>query len=175
MLALQSIVSRNADPLTPAVISVTSFRTESDASNIIPEHVELRGTARTPRPGDPGPDRGADARAVVEATAAAYGARADFAYRRGYPVTVNAAAEADFAARVAAEVVGDARVDTGGAAGDGRRGLLLHAERPARRLHPVGNGDTANLHHPAYDFNDEVIPVGCSYWARLVETAMPAS
>ena len=174
VLALQSIVARNADPLTPAVISVTSFRTESDAFNIIPEHVELRGTARSLDPATRDLIE-SGMRRVVEATAAAYGARADFAYSRNYPVTVNTAAETAFATGVAIEVAGEARVDPAVAPVMGAEdfSFMLNARPGAFIL--MGNGDTANLHHPAYDFNDEAIPVGCSYWARLVETAMPAS
>jgi hippurate hydrolase len=174
VLALQQIVARNVDPLTPAVVSVTSFRSDSEAYNVIPERVELRGTARSLDPGvqDLIEER---MRAVVTATAAAHGAEAQLRYERGYPVTVNAAAQTDFAARVAAEVVGAARVDaeTPPVMGAEDFSYMLNA-RPGAFIF-VGNGDTAKLHHPKYDFNDELIPVGCSYWARLVETAMPAS
>ena len=112
---------------------------------------------------------------MIEATAAAYGARADFAYSRNYPVTVNTAAETAFATGVAIEVAGEARVDPAVAPVMGAEdfSFMLNARPGAFIL--MGNGDTANLHHPAYDFNDDAIPVGCSYWARLVETAMPAS
>ena len=173
VLGLQSIVARNADPLTPAVISVTSFRSESDAFNVIPEHVELRGTTRSL---DPALQELIETRmrALVEATAAAYGAEAAMSYKRSYPVTVNAPAQTDFAARVAAGIVGEARVetDTPPVMGAEDFSFMLNA-RPGAFIF-VGNGDTAGLHHPKYDFNDELIPVGCSYWARLVESAMPA-
>ncbi len=172
VLALQSVVARNADPLHPAVVSITSFRTGSDAFNVIPAEVELRGTTRA-----------LDAatrdlietrvRAIVPATAAAYGATAELVYERSYPVTANDAREADFAARVAAGVVGAPRVDADAAPVMGAEdfSFMLNA-RPGAFVF-VGNGDTAALHHPEYDFNDELIPVGCSYWVRLVETAMP--
>ena len=172
VLALQSIVARNADPLQPAVVSITSFRTESDAFNVIPERVELRGTARAL---DPATRDLIEARmkAIVPATAAAYGATAELVYERNYPVTVNSGREADFAARVAAEVVGAPRVDADAAPVMGAEDFsFMLAARPGAFVF-VGNGDTANLHHPKYDFNDELIPIGCSYWARLVETAMP--
>ncbi len=173
VVALQSVVSRNADPLMPAVLTVTSFRSESEAFNIIPETVELRGTARSL---DPATQDLIEARirAVVEATAAAYGAKAEIAYRRGYPVTVNSAAEADFAARVATEVVGAERVnaEVRPVMGAEDFSFMLNARPGAFIL--IGNGDSANLHHPAYDFNDEAIPAGVSYWVRLVETALPA-
>jgi hippurate hydrolase len=173
VLALQSVVARNADPLKPAVVSVTSFRSETDTFNVIPERVELRGTARALEPAvqDLIETR---MQALVEATARAHGAEARLDYQRNYPVTVNAEAQTDFAARVAAEVVGAARVDADAAPVMGGEdfSFMLNA-RPGAFIF-VGNGDTAKLHHPKYDFADALIPVGCSYWARLVETAMPA-
>jgi hippurate hydrolase len=173
VLALQQVVARNVDPLAPAVVSVTSFRSGSEAYNVIPERVDLRGTARSLEPGvrDLIESR---MQAVVSATAAAYGAAAELSYKRGYPVTVNAAAQTDFAARVAAEVVGAARVnpETPPVMGAEDFSFMLNA-RPGAFIF-VGNGDTAGLHHPNYDFNDELIPVGCSYWAKLVEMAMSA-
>jgi hippurate hydrolase len=174
VLALQSIASRNADPLKSVVVSVTIVETDSQATNVIPERVTLRGTARSldPEMRDLIETR---MRAIVEGTAAAYGAEGRLAYQRNYPVTVNAPAQTDFAARVAADVVGAGRVDAAAPAVMGAEdfSFMLNA-RPGAFIF-VGNGDTAKLHHPLYDFNDELIPVGCSYWARLVETAMPAA
>ena len=173
VLALQSIAARNADPLKSVVVSVTMFETDSSATNVIPERAVLRGTARTL-------DREmrdlveTRMQAIVAGTTAAFGAEGRLAYNRNYPVTINAAAQADFAARVAADVVGAARVDAAAPPVMGAEDFsyLLNA-RPGAFVF-VGNGDTAKLHHPKYDFNDELIPVGCSFWARLVETAMPA-
>ena len=172
VLALQSIVARNADPLHPAVISITSFRTASDAFNVIPGGVELRGTTRALDAATRDLIE-ARMRAIVPATAAAYGATAELTYERNYPVTVNAEREAAFAARVAADVVGAPRVDAAAAPIMGAEDFSFMLEARPGAVVFVGNGDTAALHHPAYDFNDEVIPVGCSYWVRLVETAMP--
>ncbi len=173
VLALQSIVARNLDPLKAAVVSVTSFQSSSDAWNVIPERVELRGTTRAldPEVRDLIETR---LRAIVAATARAHGAEAEIDYQRNYPVTANAPAQTDFAARVAAEVVGAARVDADAPPVMGAEdfSFMLNA-RPGAMLF-VGNGDTAKLHHPKYDFNDELIPFGCSWWVRLVETAMPA-
>jgi metal-dependent amidase/aminoacylase/carboxypeptidase family protein len=174
VLALQTIVARNVDPLMGAVVSVTAFRTETDAFNVIPEQVELRGTARAL---DPGVQDLIEARmaAIVPATAQAYGASAKLDYRRSYPVTANDPGRAAFAARVAAVVVGPGRVDADAPPVMGAEdfSFMLNA-RPGAFVF-VGNGDTAKLHHPRYDFNDELIPVGCSYWVKLVETAMPAA
>ena len=173
VLALQSVVARNVDPLKGAVVSVTSFRSESDAFNVIPERVELRGTARSL---EPEVQDLIEARmaALVEATARAYGAEARLDYSRNYPVTANDPERAAFAARVAADVVGEGRVDAAAppVMGGEDFSFMLNA-RPGAFVF-VGNGDTAKLHHPKYDFNDDLIPVGCSYWVRLVEIAMPA-
>jgi amidohydrolase len=172
VLGLQSVVGRNVDPLAAAVVSVTVFRSESEADNVIPDRVELRGTARSL---DPAVQDLIEARmrALVTSIAAGYGAEARLDYRRSYPVTVNTPAETAFAASVAAGIVGEARVDTDTPPVMGAEDFsFLLRERPGAFIF-VGNGDSAGLHHPKYDFNDEVIPIGCSYWARLAETAMP--
>lgn len=168
VVALQSIVSRNADPVGQMVVSVTSFVTESQAFNVIPQKVQLRGTVRTM---DAALRDLAEARigALVEHTAAAYGATAALRYMRAYPVMVNTDAETDFAAEVARKVSGDcshAPLVMGG-----EDFAFMLEERPGAYI-LVGNGDTANVHHPKYDFNDAAIPAGCSYWAELVETRL---
>jgi hippurate hydrolase len=95
-------------------------------------------------------------------------------YRRSYPVLVNHERQTRFAADIAAQVVGQDKVDTAVAPVMGAEdfSFMLNA-RPGAFIF-VGNGDSAGLHHPAYDFNDEAIPIGTSYWVRLVETALPA-
>ena len=109
---------------------------------------------------------------VVEGTAAAYGAKAKLTFRRGYPVLVNHEREADFAASVAREIVGGSHVDEALPPMMGAEDFaFMLNERPGAFIW-VGNGDSAGLHHPAYNFNDDVIPVGTSYWVKLVETAL---
>jgi hippurate hydrolase len=112
---------------------------------------------------------------TVEHVAKAFGARAEVSYVRNYPVTVNTHEQTAFAAAVAREIAGEGAVDVNTAPLMGAEdfSFMLNA-RPGAMIF-VGNGDTAGVHHPAYDFNDAVIPAGCSYWARLVERAMPAS
>ena len=110
---------------------------------------------------------------VVEGTARLYGARAKLTYRRDYPVTRNHERQAAFAASVAGEVVGGANVETNVAPVMGAEDFSFMLEARPGAFIFVGNGDSAGLHHPAYDFNDDVIPIGTSYWVRLVETAMP--
>ncbi len=173
VVALQSIVARAVDPLKQAVVSITSFRTSSEAFNIIPARVQLRGTVRTL---DEGVRDQIETRLceLVQGIAAAYGATAKIAYRRNYPVTVNDADRADFAGRVAMEIAGEDRVDTDRppVMGGEDFSFMLNA-RPGAMIW-IGNGAGAALHHPEYDFNDEIIPAGCSYWVRLVERALPA-
>jgi hippurate hydrolase len=168
---LQSIVSRNVDPLESAVVSICMFQAGS-TDNVIPQTAHLRGTARSLNP----TVRDLLERRlheVVEGTAQLYGATAKLSYRRDYPVTRNHPRQAEFAASVASEVVGRERVDDAVAPVMGAEDFSFMLEARPGAFIFVGNGDSANLHHPKYDFNDEVIPVGTSYWVRLVETAMP--
>ena len=167
---IQSIVARNVDPLDAAVISICVFQAGT-TDNVIPQTALLRGTARslTPAVRDLLEKR---LHEVVEGTAKLYGATAKLTYKRDYPVTRNHERQAAFAASVAAQVVGGERVDENVAPVMGAEdfSFMLQA-RPGAFIF-VGNGDSAGLHHPAYDFNDEVIPVGTSYWVKLVETAL---
>ncbi len=171
VVALQSVASRNVDPTKQVVVSVTSFRTDSEAHNVIPENVQLRGTVRTM---DADVRNLAEARikAIAEGTAAALGATAKVTYSRGYPVMVNAEDETVFAAEAARKVAGacaDAPLVMGG-----EDFAYMLEERPGAYI-MIGNGDTAMVHHPAYDFDDSAIPAGCSWWAEIVESRMPAA
>jgi hippurate hydrolase len=168
---IQSIVARNVDPLHAAVISICVFQAGT-ADNVIPQTALLRGTARslTPEVRDLLEQR---MQAVVTGTARLYGASAKLTYRRDYPVTRNHEREAAFAAAVAGEVVGRERVDDAVAPVMGAEDFSFMLEARPGAFIFVGNGDSANLHHPAYDFNDEAIPFGASYWVKLIETALP--
>jgi len=167
---IQSIVARNVDPLQSAVVSICMFQAGS-TDNVIPQTAFLRGTARSLT---------AEVRdllerrlhEVVEGTARLHGAKATFTYKRDYPVTRNHERQTAFASTVAAEVVGRERVEenTPPVMGAEDFSFMLEA-RPGAFIF-VGNGNSAGLHHPAYDFNDEVIPIGTSYWVRLAETAL---
>lgn len=172
VIALQAIVARNIDPLADAVVSVTSVRTDGEAFNVVPGRATLRGTVRTFDSGvqDAIEER---MRRIVAGTASAFGATATVSYRRNYPVVVNGAREAEFAARIAGEVAGESRVNADAPMSMGAEdfSFMLNA-RPGAFIW-LGNGATAGLHHPEYDFNDEAIPIGCSYWVHLVETALP--
>ncbi len=168
--AIQSIVSRNVDPLEPAVISITQIHAGS-THNIIPQTAQLHGTARSlsPQVRDLLEKR---LHEVVERTAAAYGAKAKLTYERGYPTVINHAAQTDFAAKVAGEVAGQDRVKTDMAPVMGGEDFAFMLEARPGAFIFVGNGDSASLHHQSYNFNDEVIPFGTSYWVKLVETAL---
>jgi hippurate hydrolase len=167
---LQSIVARNVDPLESAVVSITQFHAGT-ADNIIPQTGHLRGTARslTSEVRDLVEKR---VREVVEGTARLYGAKATLAYKRDYPVTRNHERQTEFAASVAAEIVGRDRVDTAVPPVMGAEDFSYMLEARPGAFIFVGNGDSAGLHHPAYNFNDELIPFGTSYWVKLVETAL---
>ncbi|HXD47059.1 MAG TPA: M20 aminoacylase family protein [Pseudolabrys sp.] len=170
IIAMQSVVSRNTDPLKSAVVSVTMFEAGT-ADNVIPQRVQLDGTVRT---------LDEDVRvmveqrlgAIVEHTAAAFGAKAKFTYRRNYPVLVNHEKQTAFAADVASEVAGEKQVNRELVPMMGAEDFsFMLNERPGAFIW-VGNGPSAGLHHPEYNFNDEAIPFGTSYWVRLVETAL---
>jgi hippurate hydrolase len=168
---LQSIVARNVDPLEAAVVSICQF-SAGTADNILPQTARLSGTARslTPEVRDLLERR---VNEVVEGTAKLYGAKVRVVYKRDYPVTRNHAQQAAFAASVARDVAGRERVDDQAPPVMGAEDFSYMLEARPGAFIFVGNGDTAGLHHPAYDFNDEAIPFGTSYWVKLVETALP--
>lgn len=171
VMALQTIASRTVDPVKQVVVSVTSFETESKAFNVIPSKVTMKGTVRT---------LDAEVRALAEerlkriagSTAEAMGAEATINFMRGYPVMENAERETDFASETARSVSG--QCDTAPLIMGGEDFAYMLNERPGAYI-LVGNGDTAPVHSPTYNFNDEVIPAGCSWWAELVEKRLPAA
>jgi len=169
--ALQSIVSRSVDPLESAVISICEFHA-GDARNVIPQTAVLKGTVRTltKKVRELVEKR---IREVVAGVAQITGARIDLTYERGYPVTVNHAAQTDVAIEVAKEIAGEANVhETPPMMGAEDFSYMLEA-RPGAFIF-CGNGDSAGLHHPAYNFNDEAIVFGTSYWIKLVENTLAA-
>ena len=172
--ALQGLVARFTDPLDSAVVSVTTFNAGT-AFNVIPETARLTGTVRTLR--EATRDRlERQIGEVARAIAASFGAEADYEYRRGYPVTVNHEAETRLAAEVAARVVGAENVvpDAPPTMGAEDFSFMLN-ERPGCYiwLGQGGGPSKSMVHNPTYDFNDEVLPVGASWFATLVETLLP--
>jgi metal-dependent amidase/aminoacylase/carboxypeptidase family protein len=113
-------------------------------------------------------------REVCDGVAALTGAKIDLDYSTGYPVLVNHAAQTDVAARVASEVAGDGNVDANASPTMGAEDFAFMLEQKPGAFIFVGNGDSAGLHHPAYNFNDDAILYGTSYWIRLVETQLAA-
>ncbi len=172
VVALQTIASRNVDPLKQVVVSVCVVETDSTAHNVIPQVVTLRGTARTM---DPEVRDFVEARIgqIAEGTALALGARAELAFHRGYPVTRNAPENTEFAVEVARMISGRVDPDTPPLMGGEDFSYMLN-ERPGAYIF-VGNGDTAMVHHPAYDFDDAAIPFGASWYVGMVETRLAAA
>lgn len=171
VVALQSIASRNVDPVKQVVVSVTTMMSDTDSHNVLPQRVKLRGTVRTL---DEDVRDLAEARVcdVVTHTATAYQCRADITYDRGYPVTINHDKETDFAADAAEAVAPGVWRDTPPIMAAEDFAYMLNA-RPGAYL-MIGNGEEgATVHHPLYDFNDEAIPAGCSWFAELVEKRLP--
>ena len=172
LIALQSVASRNTDPLKSLVVSVTSFRTESDSYNVIPQTVQLKGTVRT---------LSKDVRdmaqekitQLIKNTGLAFGANVELDYDRGYPVMINSDLETSHMIKAAKNVAGDKNVDDNASQVMGAEDFsYMLEERPGAYIR-VGNGNTASLHHPNYDFNDESIPFGTSFWVELTETRLP--
>ncbi|MCU0885096.1 MAG: M20 family metallopeptidase [Beijerinckiaceae bacterium] len=170
--ALQTIASRNCDPLDSVVVSVTAVKA-GEAYNVIPQTAELKGTVRTLSK-DMRLLAEKRLREIVTGVAGAMGCTAVIDYELGYPVTFNHAEQTSFVAKVAGSLVGSGNVDLAVPPTMGSEDFsFMLEERPGSYIF-MGNGDSAGLHHPAYDFNDKAIPVGVSYWAKIVETAMPA-
>ncbi len=171
VLALQTIASRNADPLERIVVSVTSFETASKAFNVIPPSVQIKGTVRT---------MSKECRELAEkrikeicsGIATTFGGSVDLTYHRGYPVMANSEEQTEFAAEVARSVSGNCEEAPLIMGGEDFAYML--EERPGAYI-LVGNGDSAMCHHPEYNFNDDAIPAGCSWWAEIVEKRMPAA
>jgi len=170
VMAAQTIASRNADPVEQIVVSITSFETSSHAFNVIPQTVRMKGTIRTMIPemralGE------ARLREIAEGTAAVFNATAEFILHPGYPAMVNAETETGHAAAAAERVMGScgsAPIVMGG-----EDFAYMLEERPGAYI-LVGNGEGASVHHPEYNFNDEAIPAGASWWVEIAESRLGA-
>ncbi len=169
---LQHIASRNLDPLESLVISICMFHA-GHAGNVLPQTAELTGTVRTLKPEvrDLAERRIVE---VVEATGKLFGATATARYSRDYPITRNHPRQAEFACAIAREISGKDKVEGNLTPVMGGEDFSFMLEKRPGAFIFFGNGDSAPVHHPAYDFNDDAIPAGVSFWARLVETGMPA-
>jgi hippurate hydrolase len=169
---LQTLVSRSIDPIRSAVLSVTTVNAGT-AYNVIPRTARLTGTVRT-LDEDVRTKMEEGIKRLAPQLAMAFGASATVKWMRGYPVTVNAAEQTVFAAEVAREIVGEERVnDTVDPTMGGEDFAYMLNARPGSYIF-LGNGDSADLHTDTYDFNDEAIDLGVSYWVRLAERALAA-
>ena len=172
LISLQTIVSRNIDPLHRVVVTVGAFQTDSGASNVIANQVRMAGTVRT---------LDAENRAfaeqrireVAEGTATAMGASVEIKWERGYPVTMNTPENTVYAADVARSITGDV-IDNVDPIMPAEDFSYMLEERPGAYIF-VGNGDSAVCHHPAYNFNDEAIPFGSSWYSGMIEARMPVA
>lgn len=175
--AFQTIISRNKKPIDAGVISVTMIHA-GEATNVIPDSCEIQGTVRTftLEVLDMIEQR---MKEIAQHTSAAYGATCEFEFERNYPPTINSAAEAQFAAKVMADIVGAdnvlAQEPTMGAEDfaymlmvkPGAYCFIANGEGEHREI--GHGGGPCMLHNPSYDFNDDLIPLGATYWVRLVE------
>ncbi len=171
VVALQTVISRNADPIYQGVLSVTSAETSSNAFNVIPQSAQVRGTVRTHsrEMRDLIEDR---IKEIVEGVASTFGGTFKVEYSRHIPITVNSDIQTGYASQAAVAVSGDcveAPMEMGG-----EDFSFMLEERPGAFM-ILGAGEGAGLHNPKYDFNDEIIPMGCSWFAEMVERRMPAA
>jgi|TARA_R110002049_G_scaffold23545_2_gene83247 hippurate hydrolase len=170
LIALQSIASRNVDPLKQVVVSICTLRSDTDSHNVLPQQVKLRGTVRTlaPEVRDLAEARLHD---IITHTAAAHQCRAEIDYARGYPVTINHADHTRFAADAADQITPGTDRNTPPIMAGEDFSYMLNVRPGAYMM--IGNGDGATVHHPEYDFNDDAIPAGCSWFAQMVEDRLP--
>lgn len=170
VVAVQSIASRNIDPVKAVVVSICGMRSDSDTFNVIPDTITLRGTARY---FDPLVQEQIISRlsALAENIAKAFGAKAEVTYTSGVPPTINSPEAADRSAEVAHAVSGEVIRDLDPVM-PGEDFAEMLAQRPGAFLF-IGNGNSAELHNPMYEFNDDVIPAGCSWFAEMAERRMP--
>jgi len=172
--AYQSIISRFVDPQQPAVLSITQFH-GGDAYNVIPNEIEIRGCTRC---------FSEKVQVLMEtkmkqmamSICQAYGAKVEFKYEKRYPCTINTEAETDIAAQVASGIVGPERVNLNPKAAMGSEDFAFMRQKKPGSYIWIGNGDgegSCSVHNPGYDFNDNVLPIGATYWVKLIETLLP--
>ena len=171
--AIQTITSRTIDPLDSAVISLCTIEA-GNAFNVIAQDVRMTGTVRTLRE-EVRTHVEDQLNSLVKNVAAGFGAKGHLEYIRHYPVTVNHERETELAARAAQEVAGIERVDLEMPPVLGGEDFSFMLNMVPGAMINIGNGRSAGLHHPEYDFNDDVIGWGCSYWTTLVRQRLPAA
>ena len=168
--AYQSIVSRYIDPQEPAVLSVTQFHA-GDAYNVIPNDIEIKGCTRCFSPKIQ-KQLEEQMHQITKSLCDAYGATYEFEFEHRYPATINSEEEAEIAGKVAQQVVGEERVNLSPTPGMGSEDFAyMLQEKPGSYIW-IGNGDgegSCMVHNPGYDFNDEILPIGATYWVKMAE------
>ena len=172
VVAFQSIVARNVDPMDTAVLSVTQIHS-GEAYNVIPELAKISGTVRSFK---------AEVKQLVKDRMMAiasgickmHDAELTFEYKDGYPSTSNDFEQAEFCQTVLNDMVGEDNVNPNMNPSMGAEDFSYMLEEKAGAYIMMGNGDSAGLHNPYYNFNDKALPIGASYWVNLVETALNA-
>ena len=175
--ALQTITSRNLNPVESAVISVTQIHA-GDTNNVIPDSVFMEGTTRCFKP-EIRDWIETSMQRVIDGVSEALGAEVQFDYLRRYPATINHVAETEIAAKIAAEIAGEAKVTIDTPPTMGGEDFSFMLEKVPGCYLFIGNGadqeeGSCMIHNPNYDFNDRILPIGASYFSRLVETVLPA-
>jgi amidohydrolase len=171
LLSLQTLVSRNVDPIKRVVLTIGTFVTDSVASNVIAHKVKMQGTVRT-LDAEYRAYAETRVREITQGTATALGATPEVIWTPGYPVTVNTPDETAYAAEVARQIAGSVNDNADPIMPSEDFSYMLQA-RPGAFIF-LGNGDTAQCHHPAYNFDDEAIPAGSSWYSGMIEARMPA-
>ncbi len=169
--SIQSIASRNADPQKSIVISVCSFMTDTDAHNVIPGSATLKGTVRT-IDDDVRDLAEKNLNLICKNTARAFGASAIVDYQRGYPVMINSDKETKIAKEIGFSVTGNETIDAPLVMGAEDFSFMLN-ERPGAYI-LIGNGNSAPVHNPNYNFDDDIIPTGVAYWTQLTKSRLRA-
>ena len=174
VVALQGIVSREIDPVEAAVVTITEIKAGTGALNTIPTQAVMRGTARILSPAVRDTVE-ARLRRVVDGVAAAYRASAEIDYRQNYPPTITDPVHTQAAVRVAEEIAGIGKVNATYKPNMASEDFSFMLQRKPGAYIFIGNGPeegTNLLHNPGYDFNDDILSLGSSYWSRLVETVL---
>ena len=168
--AFQAIISSSIDPQEPSVLSVTQFH-GGDAYNVIPNQVEIKGCTRCFSP-NVQKKLEDEMRQISESICKAYGADCEFHYEHRYPATINSEEEANLAGQVAQEIAGEEKVNLSPKPGMGSEDFAyMLQEKPGSYIW-IGNGDgegSCMIHNPGYDFNDQILPIGATYWVKMAE------
>ena len=177
ILAIKAMAKAEIPAGEPGALTVCGLFTEGDANNVIPDSISFNGSVRTFDP-DLHDRLKQNMQKIIEDTAQKYGVTLDLVFENGYPVLINSDAETDFAVSVAKDLVGDQAVIDNAPRTLGVEDFAFYLQKKPGNFMAIGTGPTdgsksPDIHSAKYDFNDAALPVGASYWARLVEKALP--